>query len=257
MGFRVGWLSGILVAICLWAPSGLGNQPSVPRCSVQTVHAAHFHGKVLALVGPPGAGKGTLSPMLQERLGLVHIATGDLFREEVARGTALGKSLEPFLKEGKFIPQEHVNAVLAKRLAQPDVAAGVILDGFPRNLSQLPDLEKLLASLGKRLDAVIHLDVPEELSVQWLGGRRICPQCKAGYQVTFRPPHREGVCDRCNHPLVTRGDDREAIIRRRFAVYRTETVPLIDELRRRGLVHTFSGNTRPESLVETVIDSLL
>ena len=210
-------------------------------------------GKVIVLVGPPAAGKGTQSAILKERLGLLHISGGDLFRNEVQKGTKLGRSLDAYMKAGKLVPGEVLIAIMTKRLSEPDAANGFILDGTPRSVEQLGDVEKMLAALGKRIDFVININISEEEAVRRLAGRRVCPGCRAIYNVSSKPPVEPGICDTCHTQLVERADDRAETIRERFRSYRIETEPLLAELRQRGIVYSIEGGElSPEALAETI-----
>ncbi|HEY1126695.1 MAG TPA: adenylate kinase, partial [Actinomycetota bacterium] len=162
----------------------------------------------LILLGPPGAGKGTQAKRLVDRFGVPQISTGDILRQAVKDGTELGKKAGPLMAEGKLVPDALVLDIVKERLLQPDAAKGFILDGFPRTIPQAERLEQALATHGKRLDAVISLEVPIDTLVERISGRRSCPKDGSVYHVVQNPPRRDGYCDLCGTGLVQREDDR-------------------------------------------------
>lgn len=189
----------------------------------------------LILFGPPGAGKGTQGALLTERLGLWRISTGDLLREAVRQGTPLGARAQSFMEAGDLVPDEVILGLVREAVASERAQAGVIFDGFPRNLAQARELDMLLAELQRPLDAVLLLDVPDEVLVQRISGRWSCPQCGAVYNTFFEPPRTAGVCDACGAQLVHRADDEEATVRRRLEVYRQETEPVVAHYQESGV----------------------
>jgi len=211
---------------------------------------------VVVLLGPPGAGKGTQAARLAERLGLAHVASGDLFREAVAAQTPLGKKAQGYMERGELVPDEIVVAMLLERLARPDCRPGAVLDGFPRTVAQAEALEKALADQGKQVDAVLLLQVPDEVVLERLTGRRICRDCQAPYHMTFHPPAQEGICDRCGGPLYQRDDDREETVRHRLQVYREQTTPLIAYYRRKGHLREVDGVGEVEEIGERLLRAL-
>ena len=234
-----------------------GVASSAANFSVDAAARKRVAGKVIVLVGPPAAGKGTQSALLKERLGVLHISAGDLFRNEVQTGSELGRKLDAYMKAGKLVPAEILIATMAKRLSEPDAAKGFILDGTPRSLDQLGDVEKMLASLGKQFNFVININISEDEAVRRLAGRRVCPACRGIYNLASKPPKEAGKCDDCHSALVERADDREETIRERFRSYRTETEPLLEELRHRGLVYSIDGDElSADEVAETIIKIL-
>jgi adenylate kinase len=189
----------------------------------------------LVLFGPPGAGKGTYGKRLSERYGVPHIATGDLIREEIKKGTPLGRRLGEYVGKGLLGPEEEVIGLMRERLSQPDCAKGFILDGFPRTILQAETLEKLSPP-----ELVLNLDVAEEVIVRRLSTRRICRKCGAIYNLVSMPPKKPGVCDRCGGELYQREDDRPEVIRRRLEEYARQTKPLLEFYARRGILRTVS-----------------
>jgi adenylate kinase len=194
----------------------------------------------IVLMGPPGAGKGTQAVRLAARLGVPHIATGDMLREAVVRGTPLGKQAGAIMARGELVPDDVVIGIVADRLSEPDAKDGFLLDGFPRTTAQAEALDDLLARLGRQGLTVLFLDVPETELVERLSGRLTCPQCQ--YVTHRRDGARPGdPCPRCGTPLVERPDDRPETVRRRLEVYRRDTEPLIAYYERRGVLKVVPG----------------
>jgi len=184
----------------------------------------------IILLGAPGAGKGTVSAVLVKEYGIPQISTGDILRGEVKKGSAVGKKADEFMKSGRLVPDEVIMDCIRERLKQPDCAAGFIFDGFPRTIAQADSLKALLAGMGLSLDAVINLDVPEELLLRRLTSRRTCSNsaCQAIYNIHTKPTRKEGVCDLCGSPVVQRDDEKDDVIKNRLKVYRDNTMPLIE-----------------------------
>ncbi len=189
----------------------------------------------LILLGPPGAGKGTQARMLEEGFGLIQLSTGDLLRGAVAAGTEAGLAAKAVMDRGDLVSDEIVLAVLKERLAQPDVAAGIILDGFPRTAGQAAALDDLMAERGQQIDAVISLAVEDEAMVARVAGRYTCASCGEGYHDQFKQPAVAGVCDKCGGTqMKRRPDDNAETVRTRLNAYHADTAPLIDYYAARG-----------------------
>jgi adenylate kinase len=203
-------------------------------------------------LGPPGAGKGTQARELAREWGVPQVATGDMLRDAAAAGTPLGREARRFMDQGALVPDDVILGLVAERLAQPDAAAGFILDGFPRTIPQAEGLERLLAGLGLTLDRVLVFDVPQDELVRRLSGRRVCRQCGTTFHVSSAPPRQPGVCDRCGGELVQREDDREATVRHRLEVYARQTAPLLARYRAEGLVATVAGEGPIDAIREQV-----
>ena len=203
------------------------------------------------LLGPPGAGKGTIAKALMERDGSVQISTGDILRAAVAAGTELGKQAEAAMKAGDLVSDELIMGIMRERLQQEDCQRGYLLDGFPRTLPQARALKDLLDDLGERLDAALELDIPRETIIDRLTTRRTCGNCGEIYNVKTRPPKVDGVCDVCGGPVVQRDDETEEAIENRLKVYQQQTAPLIDFYRDEGLLVSV-----PTSDIEPVMAAL-
>jgi adenylate kinase len=210
----------------------------------------------LVLLGPPGAGKGTQAERLQEELKLPHVASGDLFRENIGNETKLGILAKKYMDRGDLVPDDVTIAMVRERLQQPDCADGVILDGFPRTLAQAEALDKMLTSTGRTLAGVLCINVPDEELVRRLSGRWICGQCQTPYHTAFSPPAEEGVCDECGGKLHQRDDDRPKTVRARLRVYREQTAPLIDYYRRAGLLVEVNGFGDIETINAALLDAI-
>ncbi|CAM5452666.1 adenylate kinase [Streptomyces tanashiensis] len=196
----------------------------------------------IVLVGPPGAGKGTQAAYLAKNLGIPHISTGDLFRANISQGTPLGVEAQSYMKAGQLVPDSVTIGMAEDRMRQADAEGGFLLDGFPRNVAQAEALDVFLKSNGIELDAVLDLEVPEDEVVKRIAGRRICRKDSAHvFHVTYNAPKTEGVCDACGGELYQRDDDTEETVRKRLAVYHTETEPIIDYYRAQNLVATISA----------------
>jgi adenylate kinase len=195
----------------------------------------------LILFGPPGAGKGTQAQRLFRAYGTPQISTGDILRQAVKDGTPLGLKAKPLMEAGKLVPDALVIGLVEDRLQRPDCQQGFVLDGFPRTVAQAQALEAMLASLGRRIDHVLSLEVPLEVVVGRLIGRRSCPKDGRVYHITEAPPEHPDVCDACQTPLVQRPDDQEEVVRARQVTYRRDTEPLKAFYASRGLLRPVDG----------------
>ena len=194
------------------------------------------------LLGPPGSGKGTLAELLEERLAIAHVSTGELFRREVERGTGLGRRVSRYVLEGQLVPDDVVVAVMTRELQRRSLTRGVVLDGFPRTVGQAQGLDRLLMRRKQPLDGALYLTCRPSVLVARLSGRRVCSRCGANYHVQTMPSTRQGFCDRCGGRLVIRKDDRVATIKQRLVIDRAKARPLVAYYRRKGLLHRLDGN---------------
>ncbi|MBP7604812.1 MAG: adenylate kinase [Spirochaetes bacterium] len=211
----------------------------------------------LILLGAPGSGKGTISKMLVEKYSIVQISTGDILRGAVAAGTPIGKEAEAYMKRGDLVPDSVIMGIMEERLGEADCASGFILDGFPRTIPQAESLGVLLKKLSLGLDAVCNLDVPEEVIIKRLTGRRTCsnPSCQAIFNLDGKAPKKEGVCDRCGSVLVQRDDEKEDVVRARLSTYAEKTAPLIGYYAGEGLLVTVRGR-ESKPLFEEMVKKL-
>jgi len=202
----------------------------------------------LILLGLPGAGKGTQAQLLAQRQGLLHISTGDMFRQAAAEGTDLGKRAQEFMSRGELVPDEVTIGMLLDRIQRPDAAAGIMLDGFPRTIPQAEALDTALANQGRAIDAVLYIKVPEDLLMARLTGRWSCPNCGAIYHELTSPPAEQGKCDRCGAELTQRADDRPDTVRARLDTNRTWTEALADYYEQQGKLHAVDGTGEPDQV---------
>ena len=210
----------------------------------------------IIMLGVPGAGKGTQAALLTEKLNVPHISTGDIFRANIRNRTPLGEEAKHYIDAGELVPDEVTIAMVIDRLDQPDCAEGYILDGFPRTLVQAEHLKEELDSRGTQIDHAVYIDVPDEEIVERMAGRRMCPKCGASYHIHHVPPRREGICDRCGEPLVTREDDMEETVRKRIAVYHDLTHPLTDYYEAQGILVTVDGTLPMKGVFQAILDGL-
>jgi len=181
----------------------------------------------IVLLGPPGAGKGTQAKTLSEKLGLPHVSTGDLLRQNVKDKTALGREAKDYMERGLLVPDELVAKMLMQRMDNPDVKKGFILDGYPRNLNQAQVLDGVLKERNLNIDMVVYLDTSDPVIIQRLGGRLVCSSCGANFHISNMPPKKAGVCDKCGGRLYQRTDDKEETVKKRLEVYKKEVSSLI------------------------------
>ena len=202
----------------------------------------------LVLFGPPGVGKGTQAAAIRERIGVPHIATGDMLRAAMKEGSPLGQKVRSIVERGDLVPDDVVGELMAARLAKPDAAVGFLLDGFPRTLAQAAMLDRVLQEDGVALDGVINLAVPEPEIVDRITGRLVCGICGTVFHARYRRPRVEGVCDRCGGALQARSDDNRAAVEARLRVYQEQTSPLVAHYEKAGLMRTIDGRGTPDEV---------
>ena len=195
----------------------------------------------LMFLGAPGSGKGTQAKIIGERFNLKHIASGDLFRENLKNETELGNLAKSYMERGDLVPDDVTIAMLKERLSRPDTQRGFILDGFPRTIAQAEALAAMMGEMKRQLAAVLYLNVPDDLIVERLSGRLICRNCQTPFHRKFNPPAQEGVCDACGGELYQRDDDKPETVRSRLEVYHTQTEPLVDFYRQTGALLEIDG----------------
>jgi adenylate kinase len=209
----------------------------------------------LILLGPPGAGKGTQARILTDKYGIVHIAAGDLFRDNIKNGTPLGKKVEAILKAGTLVPDEITIGMISERLDQPDCKNGFVLDGFPRTVVQAEALEKMLKEKNLKLDAVVQMSVNDEELVDRISGRFTCGDCSEGYHDTFKKPHDPNTCDECGavDRFVRRPDDNAETVRTRLETYHSQTKPILPFYEKRGMLKTVNGMASMEDVTRQIL----
>jgi adenylate kinase len=201
---------------------------------------------ILVFLGPPGAGKGTQAKLLSQRMGFLHLSTGDLLREAVKNQTPLGKKAKEYMDRGELVPDELIVQLIEETMPKD---GNVILDGFPRTVNQALALEEMLKGKGEKISKVLFFDVPDEVIIDRLSGRRVCSKCGAVYHVKYNPPKVEGMCDLCGGNLMQRDDDREEVVKKRLEVYRKQTQPLIEFYQDRGIIYRLdAGKGRGRAL---------
>ena len=206
--------------------------------------------KNLIFLGGPGAGKGTVSNAMIAKYGVAHISTGDILRAEVAKGTPAGKEAGAIMKSGGLVPDAMVCGMVGERLKEPDCEKGFILDGFPRTIAQAETLAEILTAMGKKIDAVVYLNVADEIILQRLTARMNCRGCDAIYNKIFMPPKTEGICDKCGSELFQRADDSLETAKSRLAVFHKQTQPLIEYDEKLGLLYSCKSTDLDEIVAE-------
>lgn len=206
----------------------------------------------IILMGLPGAGKGTQAERIVDEFQIPHISTGDAFRAAVKEETPLGKKAKEYMDKGLLVPDEIVIGIVKERLGKDDCQKGFMLDGFPRTVPQAEALENILSEMGKSIDHVINIQVPRDILLERLTGRRICKQCGATYHVIFNPPAKEGVCDKCGGELYQREDDNEETVATRLDVNIEQTEPLIKFYEEKGTLRNINGDQDINKVFEDI-----
>ena len=207
----------------------------------------------IILLGPPGAGKGTLSKKIIENLNAVQISTGDIFRYNIKNETPLGLKAKGYMDQGLLVPDELVVDLVADRVKQDDCKNGYVLDGFPRTIPQAEVLTKALAETGSKVDYAINVDVPDENIIHRMSGRRSCPKCGASYHIEYIPPKQEGICDACGAELIQREDDKPETVKNRLAVYHEQTQPLIEYYEKADALRTVDGTKDKDEVFGDIV----
>lgn len=202
----------------------------------------------ILIMGPAGAGKGTMSELILKEYDIPHISTGDMLRENVRNNTELGIEAKSYMEAGKLVPDGVINAMVEKRLQEPDCQKGYLLDGFPRTLVQAEAFTEIAEKIGKPVEVVVALEVGFDVLVDRITGRRICPKCGAIYHTKYNPPKADGICDACGADLVQRKDDTVEQLKVRMDEYAKSTKPVIDFYEARGVVKHFDAG-QPREVV--------
>ena len=197
--------------------------------------------RLMVMLGPPGAGKGTQAAKIAQRYSIPHISTGDIFRAAIKEGTEVGLKAKKYLDSGELVPDGVVTEIVAERVKKDDCSGGFLLDGFPRTLPQAEALDKILSEGGCPLTAVVDLAVDREALVDRLTARRTCSECGENYNMVSKPTEKEGICDKCGGKLYQRDDDKRETIENRLSVYEKQTAPLIQYYERGGRLVSISG----------------
>ena len=210
----------------------------------------------IILLGPPASGKGTQAARLEKKLELPHVASGDLFRYNLKNETALGLKAKAYMERGALVPDDITIAMVLDRLERPDTDAGALLDGFPRTIAQAQALDQALAQQDDEVDRVLNIQVPDEVILERITGRRVCKNCGATYHVKYKPPKEKGVCDVCGGELYQRADDTEETARKRIEVYREQTSPLIDYYEQQEVLVDIEGDQAIEEVTQELLDAV-
>ena len=206
----------------------------------------------LLIMGRPGAGKGTQAANIKEYYNIPHISTGDMFRAAIKNQTKLGLLAKSYMDQGALVPDEVTIGIVRERLAEDDCKKGFLLDGFPRTIAQAEALDEILESNGIKLDAVLDVNVPAEILIRRMVGRRVCKTCGATYHVEFNAPKVEGICDNCGSKLIQRADDTEETAVNRLKVYDEQTAPLLEFYKKKNLLKTVNGDQPLSKVFEDI-----
>lgn len=196
----------------------------------------------LLIIGAPGVGKGTMSNLLIEDYGLVHVSTGDMLRAAVKDQTPVGKLAAEYMNSGRLVPDEVIHDIIVERLSKDDIKKGFLFDGYPRTLNQAIDLDKILDELNLKIDAVINLLIDDQVVIKRITGRRTCLKCGSIYNIYFGAPKQENVCDKCGESLSTRKDDNEESLKKRLEEFHSNTSPVIDYYQKKNIVYNINGD---------------
>ncbi len=210
----------------------------------------------IVMLGAPGAGKGTQAVNIAKEYGIPHISTGDIFRANIKNQTELGIKAKEYMDKGALVPDEVTIGMLLSRIAESDCENGFVLDGFPRTIPQADALKKALGEQGARIDCAVDIEVPDEVIINRMSGRRACPSCGGTYHIEFNPPKKDGICDSCGSELYQRDDDKPETVLKRLETYHEQTQPLIDYYANEGVLVTVDGKKKPAEVLEDILGAL-
>lgn len=210
----------------------------------------------IILLGPPGAGKGTQAKKLTKKLNAVQIATGDIFRYNIKNETELGKQAKSYIDEGKLVPDDLTIDLVWDAIDKVEDGKSILLDGFPRNITQAEALDEGMKDRNSKIDYVINIRVPDELLIERISGRRVCVETGATYHIKYNPPKVEGKDDETGYPLIQRTDDTEEKVKNRIDVYNNTTSVLIDYYDKHGILITIDGTKTPDEVFQSIVDAL-
>ena len=210
----------------------------------------------LVILGPPGAGKGTQADFIVKKYNIVHISTGDIFRENIKNHTKLGEKAKSYMDKGLLVPDELVIDLVEDRLAKDDCKDGFLLDGFPRTVAQGVSLDAILDRQDKSLTKVINIDVKPEILIERAVGRRVCKSCGSTFHIKYNPPKEDGICDNCHEKLIQRDDDTENNVKTRIKVYFEQTAPLIDYYKAQDLLLNINGESDIKKVFDDIVQGL-
>lgn len=210
----------------------------------------------IILMGPPGAGKGTQATRIVDAYHLPHISTGDMFREAISQGTPLGLKAKAIIESGGLVPDDVTIGLVKERLSRDDCAKGFLLDGFPRTIPQAEALKAMGKEIGREINLVLAITVPDEELIRRIAGRRVCPKCGASYNVNDMKPKQEGICDRCGAALIQRKDDNPESFKTRLDNYYAQTAPLIAFYQGEGLYKEYDGTIGADNLFKEIANLL-
>jgi len=210
----------------------------------------------LLIMGKPGAGKGTLASKLLDYYRLTHISTGNIYRDEMAKRSPIGLEAEKYIAQGELVPDELTNGIVKDVLATGKFPNGFMLDGYPRTTAQAVALDRMLQDRNDGLTAVINIDVSDQVLLERMAARRVCPSCNALYHVSFHPPKTPGICDVCGGSVIQRNDDKEESVLNRLRIYNEKTKPLLDYYRKKHLLIVFDGNRGSDLVFQEIVSRL-
>ena len=206
----------------------------------------------LLIIGAPGAGKGTMSERIIEEYDIAHISTGDILRQAIKDATPVGKKAQEYMDKGNLVPDSIIHDLIVERLSMDDINKGFLFDGYPRTIEQAIDFSEIAEKLGKKIDAVINLDIEDEVLFKRITGRRLCPQCGAIYNIYYKPTSKENVCDECGGELIIRADDNAESLKVRLEAYHNLTEPIIDYYKKMDLVRNVNADQTTDDVFNDI-----